>query len=158
MASLADLIESYIKQQLRSSENQAIAISRAQLAELFSCVPSQINYVLTTRFTLERGYMIESRRGGGGYIRIVQVNQGDRPKLAEQLLLEIGPEISESQAEQFLASFRELGVLSVQQKRVIRALLQRETAQVPQGRARLRASLLRSLIILIMQCKNKNEV
>lgn len=79
MASLADLIESYIKQQLRSSENQAIAISRAQLAELFSCVPSQINYVLTTRFTLERGYMIESRRGGGGYIRIVRVNQESAP-------------------------------------------------------------------------------
>ena len=139
MASLADLIESYIKQQLRRSENQAIAISRAQLAELFSCVPSQINYVLTTRFTMERGYMIESRRGGGGYIRIVRVDKSDRPRMAEQLLLEIGDEISESQAEQFLASFRELGVLSDKQKRVIRALLQRETAQIGQGRARLRA-------------------
>ncbi|HHT35585.1 MAG: CtsR family transcriptional regulator [Candidatus Wallacebacter cryptica] len=158
MASLADLIESYIKQQLRRSENQAIAISRAQLAELFSCVPSQINYVLTTRFTMERGYMIESRRGGGGYIRIVRVDKSDRPRMAEQLLLEIGDEISESQAEQFLASFRELGVLSDKQKRVIRALLQRETAQIGQGRARLRASLLRSLVILIMQCNNENEV
>ena len=50
--SLADLIESYIKQQLHRSENEAIALSRAELAELFSCVPSQINYVLATRFTL----------------------------------------------------------------------------------------------------------
>lgn len=156
--SLADLIEKYIKQQIHRSENQAIALSRAELAELFSCVPSQINYVLATRFTLERGYLIESRRGGGGYIRIARVTKADRLSMAERLVLEIGGQISESEADQFLASFHELGVLTRQQVRVIRAILQRETAQITQGKATLRASLLRSLVMLVMQCAKENEV
>ena len=156
--SLADLIENYIKQQIHRSENQAIALSRAELAELFSCVPSQINYVLATRFTLERGYLIESRRGGGGYIRIARVTKADRLSMAERLVLEIGGQISESEADQFLASFHELGVLTRQQVRVIRAILQRETAQIAQGKATLRASLLRSLVMLVMQCAKENEV
>ncbi|HOB09417.1 MAG: CtsR family transcriptional regulator [Limnochordia bacterium] len=156
--SLADLIEKYIKQQIHRSENQAIALSRAELAELFSCVPSQINYVLATRFTLERGYLIESRRGGGGYIRIARVTKADRLSMAERLVLEIGGQISESEADQFLASFHELGVLTRQQVRVIRAILQRETAQIAQGKATLRASLLRSLVMLVMQCAKENEV
>jgi len=156
--SLADLIEKYIKQQIHRSENQAIALSRAELAELFRCVPSQINYVLATRFTLERGYLIESRRGGGGYIRIARVTKADRLSMAERLVLEIGGQISESEADQFLASFHELGVLTRQQVRVIRAILQRETAQIAQGKATLRASLLRSLVMLVMQCAKENEV
>ena len=156
--SLADLIEKYIKQQIHRSENQAIALSRAELAELFSCMPSQINYVLATRFTLERGYLIESRRGGGGYIRIARVTKADRLSMAERLVLEIGGQISESEADQFLASFHELGVLTRQQVRVIRAILQRETAQIAQGKATLRASLLRSLVMLVMQCAKENEV
>jgi len=158
MPSLADLIENYIKQQILRSENQAVALSRAQLAELFSCVPSQINYVLTTRFTLERGYLIESRRGGGGYIRIVRVNQEDHPQIAKQLVMEIGDEISESEAEQYLASFMELGVIKAEQRRLIRAILQRETASIGQGKDTMRASLLRALIIMVMQCINNDEV
>jgi len=158
MPSLADLIENYIKQQILRSENQAVALSRAQLAELFSCVPSQINYVLTTRFTLERGYLIESRRGGGGYIRIVRVNQEDHPRIAKQLVMEIGDEISESEAEQYLASFMELGVIKAEQRRLIRAILQRETASIGQGKDTMRASLLRALIIMVMQCINNDEV
>ncbi len=158
MASLADMIERYIKKELRQSESQAVALSRAQLAELFSCVPSQINYVLATRFTLERGYLIESRRGGGGYIRIVRVDKNQQARLAEQLILDIDKEISEGEAEQLLASFRELGVLSDKQKRVIRAILQRETALSAQNRASLRASLLRGFLILIMQCNTGDGV
>lgn len=107
--SLADLIEKYIKQQIHRSENQAIALSRAELAELFSCVPSQINYVLATRFTLERGYLIESRRGGGGYIRIARVTKADRLSMAERLVLEIGGQISESEADQFWPASMSLG-------------------------------------------------
>ncbi len=150
MSTIADLIERYIKQQIRRSENQAVALSRAQLAELFSCVPSQINYVLTTRFTLERGYVIESRRGGGGYIRVAQIKSQDRHRLAEELFMEIGEEITEGESEQFLASFHDLDVISSEQVKLIRAILQRETAMAIQAREALRASLLRATIFLIM--------
>lgn len=72
MANLADKIERYLKEHL--SRTEILEVRRAMLAALFDCAPSQINYVLTTRFTPERGYLVESRRGGGGYIRIIRLN------------------------------------------------------------------------------------
>ena len=68
---IADLIARYISQSLEAED--MLELSRGALAERFGCVPSQINYVLTTRFTPEHGYVVETRRGGGGYIRITRV-------------------------------------------------------------------------------------
>ena len=70
ISSLADHIERCIKALLDQTEQRSLEIRRVELAELFECVPSQINYVLKTRFSNERGYIVESRRGGGGYIRL----------------------------------------------------------------------------------------
>lgn len=75
MPNLTDYIEEYLKKLLSLSANRHIEIRRRELAGKFSCVPSQINYVLERRFTLERGYLVESRRGGGGCIRIYRVEQ-----------------------------------------------------------------------------------
>lgn len=71
--SLADKIEQYIKVLLERSEHQEIEIQRAELAETFCCVPSQVTYVIATRFTREEGYYTESRRGGKGYVRITKL-------------------------------------------------------------------------------------
>lgn len=70
--SLADKIEQYIKVLIERSDNQEIIIQRAELAETFGCVPSQVTYVINTRFTEDEGYMAESRRGGKGYVRITK--------------------------------------------------------------------------------------
>ena len=67
---LAAQIESYIKRLLALSADNSVELSRADLAQMFMCVPSQINYVLNTRFNTEAGYYIETRRGGSGYVRI----------------------------------------------------------------------------------------
>ena len=69
---LSNLIEEVIKEMM-SEENGAIELKRNELASRFGCVPSQINYVISTRFSPERGYIVESRRGGGGYIKITRV-------------------------------------------------------------------------------------
>jgi len=74
--SLADRIEQYIKVLIARSEDKQIEIQRAELAETFCCVPSQVTYVLTTRFTEKAGYLTESRRGGGGYVRISEFGEG----------------------------------------------------------------------------------
>lgn len=76
---LSDTIESFIKQMLGASEENGVELKRNELAEYFGCAPSQINYVLATRFTPDHGYVVESHRGGGGCIRIVHVerDQGD---------------------------------------------------------------------------------
>lgn len=71
---LSDLIEEYLLRLLSLSPREHLDIQRGELAEKFNCVPSQINYVLSTRFTPERGYLVESRRGGGGFIRIVRMS------------------------------------------------------------------------------------
>ena len=73
MPNLTDYIEDYLKKLLALSSSQYIEIKRRELAGKFSCVPSQINYVLERRFPLERGYLVQSRRGGGGCIRIYRI-------------------------------------------------------------------------------------
>lgn len=72
--SLADRIEQYIKVLIARSDDRQIEIQRAELAETFDCVPSQVTYVLGTRFTEREGYFTESRRGGRGYVRITEYN------------------------------------------------------------------------------------
>ena len=79
----SDLIEAYLKKILE--ESNKIEIRRAEMANLFNCVPSQINYVINTRFTIQRGYAVESKRGGGGYIRIVKVQISDNDQLLKQM-------------------------------------------------------------------------
>lgn len=71
---ISDLITERILQMLDESENDIAEIQRNELASLIGCVPSQINYVLSSRFTPEHGYIIESRRGGGGYIKVTRIH------------------------------------------------------------------------------------
>lgn len=73
MRNLADAIENFIIRQLLNEREDAVLVQRNELADKLSCAPSQISYVLSTRFTPERGFMVESRRGSGGFVRIVRV-------------------------------------------------------------------------------------
>ena len=72
MANISDLIESFLIDLF--GDESSIYISRNELAQYFNCAPSQINYVLSTRFTLDKGFAIESRRGGGGYVTLVRLS------------------------------------------------------------------------------------
>lgn len=81
MKNLADAIEEFIIRELLQDSEDSLLVQRNELAERLSCAPSQISYVLSTRFTPERGYMVESRRGSGGFVRIVRVvPQQEKPK------------------------------------------------------------------------------
>lgn len=151
MGTLADHIEAYIKQMLRRSEDNSVELSRAQLASDFSCVPSQINYVLATRFTLERGYVVESRRGGGGYIRVAHVQVEDDLTHAVNLLKSIGSQLSERRMENILARLRDIGLISPAQCNLIRGIVQQETGRISQGKDVLRASLVRALLFYIIK-------
>ena len=74
VAKLSDVIEAFIKDMLESTHKSKVEIKRNELANYFGCAPSQINYVLTTRFTMDRGYYVESRRGGGGFILVRRIS------------------------------------------------------------------------------------
>src|SRR3954454_24696262 len=99
MRNISDIIEKYLKQVLEMSEQEHVEIKRNEIADKFQCVPSQINYVINTRFTIERGYLVESKRGGGGDIRIMKVQSYDDVDLIDQLLSLIGMRVSQAAAE-----------------------------------------------------------
>lgn len=151
LATLADIIEDYIKRQLQKSHNSIVVINRAQLADSFECAPSQINYVLETRFNKERGYIIESRRGGGGYIRIVKIRSDDIDKTVGKLIGRIGNSISPKGVDNILVVLHDMGFLSTKNVQLIRGVIQQETAGVVQGEDMLRAKLLRAMLCLKLQ-------
>lgn len=99
MRNISDIIEKYLKSILHESPEGTIEIQRNELADQFSCVPSQINYVISTRFTLEKGYLVESKRGGGGYVRIRRIQLPGPTSLHTHLHETIGDEIGQSAAE-----------------------------------------------------------
>ena len=85
MSTLSNQIEEYLKKLLSNSKNGILEIKRSDLAEIFMCVPSQINYVLSTRFSPNQGYMVESRRGGGGFVRIIKLSMDNETNLTAML-------------------------------------------------------------------------
>lgn len=89
MKNMADAIESFIVGQLLAASQNTVLVQRNELADRLSCAPSQISYVLSTRFTPEKGYLVESRRGSGGFIRIVRIlpvkEQEEEPEVEEIL-------------------------------------------------------------------------
>jgi len=93
---MSDIIEAYLKDVL--SKKEQVEIKRSEIANLFDCVPSQINYVINTRFTIQQGYLVESKRGGGGYIRINKVKLLDESKVLARMIKIIGKRISEKDA------------------------------------------------------------
>ncbi|HLQ40812.1 MAG TPA: CtsR family transcriptional regulator [Tetragenococcus sp.] len=107
---ISDLIEAYLKKILETSE--MIEIRRAEMADLFDCVPSQINYVINTRFTIQRGYTVESKRGGGGYIRIEKIQVANYHQFLEQVNLLFDETISEKDAIAIIQKLFEEGILS----------------------------------------------
>lgn len=152
VASLADSIERYLKALLDQAREGMIEIRRVELAQEFDCVPSQINYVLATRFTPEQGYVVESRRGGGGYIRILRLSWGSPPGLLQQICCSIGDEISQEDAEALLCRLGEIGAINGRQEAMLRASLRMETSMLdPPWDGILRASLLKAMLMVLFE-------
>jgi transcriptional regulator CtsR len=144
MRNLADEIERYIQQLLNQEHGGGIFLRRNDLAEKLSCVPSQISYVLTTRFTSDRGYIVESRRGSGGYVRICR--QGPRRRLPNILQEKIGPEIDVRRLTQLLDEWQREALLSRREKEIIRVLLAGSYLPIDDN---ARATLLKNLISML---------
>lgn len=117
---ISDEIARMIEQMLNESDGQ-LELQRNVLASKVGCVPSQINYVITSRFTPERGYMIESRRGGGGYIRITRVNV-QRDRYIMHLFASVGESIDERTALGYLKSLYDNDLISAREYDISRVL------------------------------------
>jgi transcriptional regulator CtsR len=144
---ISDIIENYLKKVLELSDTEIIEIKRGEMADKFQCVPSQINYVINTRFTIERGYLVESKRGGGGYIRITRVKIHDQAHLIDQLTLIIGKGISQTGAEDVIIRLVEEDVISAREAKLMFSAINRTVLYIElPDRDKLRARMLKAMI------------
>ena len=144
---ISDLIASFIRESLDDTDG-VLELRRNDLAERFHCVPSQINYVMSTRFSPEHGYIVESRRGGGGYIRITRV-QVDRPTLLMSVINSIGEGIDRQSADAIVRNLADADALSDESAELLLAALSDAALRSvpPERRGALRADLMRQMLI-----------
>ena len=155
---LSDSIESFIKALLNQEETE-VELKRNELAEYFGCAPSQINYVLATRFTLDDGYVIESRRGGGGYIRIVRVVESGQQRLMYLINERIGTTLSEAEAVRLIGQLAEQKVITLQEGDIMRAAISAQALSIPipdQMKDALRARSMKTMLTAVAK-QNRPE-
>ena len=145
MQNITDIIEAYLKQIL--NDETKVEIKRQEIAQRFDCVPSQINYVINTRFTVEKGYFVESKRGGGGYIRIQKIVLLDSHDLLDEMSAWVGDQLTEQVAEDYLIRLMNEQLLTRREAIIIQALLRKESLPMDvEDQHRMRAHLMQSLL------------
>ena len=146
MAQLSDSIEQFIKDLM--TEDARVELRRNELAQHFGCAPSQINYVLATRFSVDHGYIIESRRGGGGYVRILRMDTRGEDNLLELLLERIGNSVDEETAAAIISNILERKVITPREATLMRAAVSRNALALPiSAKDVLRASVFKNMLI-----------
>lgn len=150
MARLSDIIEDFIKQMFNDKNDKVIFIQRNELADQFRCAPSQINYVLTTRFTYDKGYLIESKRGGGGHIVIKQLeydSSNEREKLINQ---SIGDTITYHNAVAILNNLLESDVIEERECEIMKIAINDRSLSSTENKNGVRADILKGMIMIIL--------
>jgi transcriptional regulator CtsR len=126
LTNLTSVIEQYINELLDAESKEAmISLRRKELAESFGCVPRQINYVLRSRFTPEKGYLVESQRGGHGYIRIVRLSYESPENRLEHIEEIVGESLSEQECKKLLVVLQGRGLINARERLIIEVALRR---------------------------------
>lgn len=147
---MSDMIEEYLKRALK--EEGRVEIQRNEIAELFDCVPSQINYVINSRFTIQHGYSVESKRGGGGYIRIIKIQMNDNAESLEQMDELIGESLSEKESEIIINTLYQNDLVTAREGQIMLAAMEEANYQAnkentDQSRAKVLSSMVKLLIL-----------
>jgi len=147
---VSDVIAGFIVEML-DSEDGCAELQRTELATRFNCVPSQISYVISTRFSPEHGYIVESRRGGGGYIRIRRVRQDPR-QLVMHTINAIGNEVSFPTVRAFISNLLDAGAINSQAACMMMAALSQTTLKtVPLPlKESLRATIFKQMLVQVL--------
>lgn len=150
MSILTNIIEEFIKELFENSKDEVIEIQRNEMAEHFKCAPSQINYVLTTRFTPYKGYYIESRRGGGGYIKIKKVAIDGYEDISKIVVNTIGDSITKSKAYHIIDGLKEEEIISEREGNLIKSALGDRALTNHSGNINaLRADILKNMLLVL---------
>lgn len=142
---ISDLIEEFIKELF--DENESIEIQRNELAEQFNCVPSQINYVISTRFKPSQGYYVESRRGGGGHITIRKVSN-TKEEYIMHIINNIKDEITSNEVDILLSDFLTYNIINAKEAKLLKVATSDNVLQLNKElKDKVRARILKNMLI-----------
>lgn len=152
MSMLCEQIERFIREMM--DEALEIELRRNELASHFNCAPSQINYVLATRFTVDRGYLVQSKRGGGGYVRVVRLRVQPEAYLLHLVRERLHLSVSQPEAMAITSTLRSQGWIAPREERLIDSMLRDEALTVPVGaKDAMRAGMLRAVVMEILESR-----
>ncbi|WP_163071791.1 CtsR family transcriptional regulator [Bacillus licheniformis] len=144
---ISDIIEQYLKQILEQNGKEILEIKRSEIADKFQCVPSQINYVINTRFTSERGYIVESKRGSGGYIRIIKIKMNDKIDLINNIMNQIYTRLSQAASDDIILRLLENGVITESEAKLMVSVMDRSVLYIDlPERDELRARMMKAML------------
>ena len=145
---MSDIIEEFIKD-LFDEENEAIEIQRNELAEHFNCVPSQINYVISTRFKPSQGYYVESRRGGGGHITIKKVNN-TKDDYIMHIINNIGQNLTSNEVDILLSDFLSYNIIEKKEAKLLKVATSDNVLGLPKDiKDEVRARIFKNMLLNI---------
>ncbi len=154
MANISDVIEQFILKTM--GDDESVDISRNELASFFSCAPSQINYVLETRFTIDKGFVKESRRGGGGFIKISKINLDNDEYVSNLILESVGDELSQKRLSQILDKLKNENIISQKEKEIIFSALSDSSLAMPFTiKDNIRAKSFKNVLTTLMKQKEE---
>ena len=151
MGGMSDRIESFIMELLKEeAPDKWLELRRNELASVFGCVPSQINYVISTRFNPDHGYIVESRRGGGGYLRIKRIDIGNENPIYT-VIKSVSDSIDYPSAKRHIAELVRRGAVSAETAAAVSAAVSDAAISIGQPeRDRLRASILKNALAALI--------
>lgn len=146
MVKLSEVIEQYIKDMMADADD-FVEFGRNDLAQYFNCVPSQINYVISTRFNPESGYYVESRRGGGGNIRIKRVSIS-KDNYLMHIINSMNSELSQHEAEIIINNLKEYNVISMHEAKLLKVATNDKVLNLPKEyRDKVRTRILKNVLL-----------
>ncbi len=146
---MADMIENFIKELFE--DDDYIEIQRNDLAEHFNCVPSQINYVIATRFKPTQGYYVESKRGGGGYIGIRKINI-TKSNYLMHIISNIGNQITAQEVDIFIGNFLSYEIITQKEAKLLKVATSDNVLTVPQDiKDSLRAKIFKNMLLNLVE-------
>lgn len=142
---MSDIIEEFIKSLFEDEDD--IEIQRNELAEQFNCVPSQINYVISTRFRPSQGYYVESRRGGGGHIRIKKINT-ERDNYLMHIIKNMEDKITSNDVDIYISNFLTYGLITEKEAKLLKVATSDNVLQITKDlKDELRAKLFNNMLL-----------
>jgi transcriptional regulator CtsR len=147
---MSDVIEDFIKDLLKD-EDEYVEIQRNELAEHFNCVPSQINYVIQTRFKPSQGYYVESKRGGGGHIRIKKINI-TKSNYLMHIITSLADEITAGEVDIYLSNFLSYKIISEKEAKLLKVATSDNVLSAAYNtRDKLRANIFKNMLLNLIE-------